>query len=88
MDRVRVSSGSPYEPVIGFSRAAVAGHHVAVAATAHFLMDIPWEVAFVLGAVLGLALLSVVTSSLILLDVSPYWQDVIKGLILLVAQSG
>jgi ribose transport system permease protein len=37
----------------------------------------------VLGAVLGLALLSVVTSSLILLDVSPYWQDVIKGLILL-----
>jgi len=39
----------------------------------------------VLGAVLGLALLSVVSSSLILLDVSPYWQDVIKGLILLVA---
>ena len=39
----------------------------------------------VLGAVLGLALLSVVTSSLILLDVSPYWQDVIKGLILLAA---
>ncbi|MNK26158.1 Ribose transport system permease protein RbsC [compost metagenome] len=37
----------------------------------------------VLGAVLGLALLSVVTSSLILLDVSPYWQDVVKGLILL-----
>ena len=34
---------------------------------------------------LGLALLSVVTSSLILLDVSPYWQDVIKGLILLAA---
>ena len=32
---------------------------------------------------LGLALLSVVTSSLILLDVSPYWQDVVKGLILL-----
>lgn len=39
----------------------------------------------VLGAVLGLALLSVVSSSLILLDVSPYWQDVIKGLILLAA---
>lgn len=39
----------------------------------------------VLGAVLGLALLSVVTSSLILLDVSPYWQDVIKGMILLAA---
>lgn len=41
----------------------------------------------VLGAVLGLALLSVVTSSLILLDVSVYWQDVIKGLILLSAVS-
>lgn len=39
------------------------------------------------GAVLGLALLSVVTSSLILLDVSVYWQDVIKGAILLVAVS-
>lgn len=39
----------------------------------------------VLGAVLGLALLSVVSSSLILLDISPYWQDVIKGLILLAA---
>jgi ribose transport system permease protein len=39
------------------------------------------------GAVLGLALLSVVTSSLILLDVSVYWQDVIKGGILLVAVS-
>jgi enamine deaminase RidA (YjgF/YER057c/UK114 family) len=34
MDRRRVASGSPYEPVIGFSRAAVAGHHVAMAATA------------------------------------------------------
>jgi ribose transport system permease protein len=33
------------------------------------------------GTVLG----AVVTSSLILLDVSPYWQDVIKGLILLAA---
>ena len=39
------------------------------------------------GAVLGLALLSVVTSSLILLDVSVYFQDVIKGGILLVAVS-
>lgn len=34
MERRRVASGSPYEPVIGFSRAAVVGHHVAVAATA------------------------------------------------------
>ncbi len=41
----------------------------------------------VLGAILGIALLSVVSSSLILLDVSPYWQDLIKGLILLVAVS-
>ena len=39
------------------------------------------------GAVLGLALLSVVTSSLILLDVSVYFQDVIKGAILLIAVS-
>lgn len=34
MQRHRISSGSPYEPVIGFSRAVVAGHHVAVAGTA------------------------------------------------------
>ena len=33
----------------------------------------------------GAFLVIVVTSSLILLDVSPYWQDVIKGLILLAA---
>lgn len=39
----------------------------------------------VLGAILGIALLSVVSSSLILLDVSVYWQDLIKGLILLAA---
>ncbi|AFK53130.1 ABC transporter permease [Tistrella mobilis] len=41
----------------------------------------------VLGAVLGVALLSLVTNSLILLDVSVYWQDMVKGLILLVAVS-
>ena len=34
MERKRISSGSPYEPVIGFSRAMVAGHHIAVAGTA------------------------------------------------------
>jgi enamine deaminase RidA (YjgF/YER057c/UK114 family) len=34
MDRRHVASGSPYEPVIGFSRAVSAGHHVAVAGTA------------------------------------------------------
>lgn len=39
----------------------------------------------VLGAILGMALLSVVSSSLILLDVSVYWQDAIRGLILLAA---
>ena len=39
MNRRKVASGSPYEPVIGFSRAAVAGHHVAVAATAPIMPD-------------------------------------------------
>jgi enamine deaminase RidA (YjgF/YER057c/UK114 family) len=34
MGRRLVSSGSPYEPVIGFSRAVADGHHVAVAGTA------------------------------------------------------
>ncbi len=41
----------------------------------------------ILGAVLGVALLSIVTSSLILINVSVYWQDLIKGLILLAAVS-
>lgn len=39
----------------------------------------------IFGAILGIALLSVVSSSLILLNVSVYWQDLIKGLILLAA---
>lgn len=39
----------------------------------------------ILGAVLGIALLSIVSSSLLLLDVSVYWQDMIRGCILLVA---
>ena len=39
----------------------------------------------VFGSILGIALLSIITSSLILLDVSVYWQDLIKGLILLFA---
>lgn len=34
MQRKRVASGSPYEPVIGFSRASVAGRHIAVSGTA------------------------------------------------------
>lgn len=39
MHRRRISSGSPYEPVIGFSRAVVAGHHVTVAGTAPIMPD-------------------------------------------------
>jgi enamine deaminase RidA (YjgF/YER057c/UK114 family) len=34
MDRRRISSGSPFEPVVGFSRALVAGRSVHVAGTA------------------------------------------------------
>jgi enamine deaminase RidA (YjgF/YER057c/UK114 family) len=37
--RQRVSSGSPYEPKIGFSRAVRAGDHVAVSATAAIWPD-------------------------------------------------
>ena len=39
MQRKRVASGSPYEPVIGFSRAVVAGNHVAVSGTAPIMPD-------------------------------------------------
>ena len=39
MDRRLISSGSPYEPVAGFSRAVVAGHHVHVAGTAPVMRD-------------------------------------------------
>lgn len=39
VDRRRVASGSPYEPVIGFSRATVAGHHVSVSGTAPIMSD-------------------------------------------------
>lgn len=41
----------------------------------------------IFGAILGIGLLSVVTSSLILLNVPVYWQDVIRGCILLSAVS-
>ena len=34
-----MASGSPYEPVIGFSRAIVAGNHVSVAGTAPIMSD-------------------------------------------------
>ncbi len=37
----------------------------------------------VLGSVLGIALLSLITSCLILLDFSAYWQDLVSGVILL-----
>ena len=39
MERMRVASGSPYEPVIGFSRAIVAGNHVSVSGTAPIMAD-------------------------------------------------
>jgi ribose transport system permease protein len=39
----------------------------------------------ILGAILGVVLLSLVSSSLALLDVSVYWQDIIRGTILLAA---
>jgi enamine deaminase RidA (YjgF/YER057c/UK114 family) len=39
MDRRRIASRSPYEPVVGFSRAVVAGHHVVVAGTAPVVPD-------------------------------------------------
>ena len=41
----------------------------------------------IFGAILGAILLSVVSSSLTLLDVSVYWQDIIRGSILLAAVS-
>ncbi len=41
----------------------------------------------ILGSVVGIALLAVITTSLILLDVSIYWQELVGGLILLLAVS-
>lgn len=41
----------------------------------------------VLGAVLGITLLQLVTSSMVLLDVNPYWQTFVIGVILLTAIS-
>jgi ribose transport system permease protein len=41
----------------------------------------------VLGSILGIALLQTITGSMVLLDVSPYWQDLIRGGILLGAVS-
>ena len=39
MERRTISSGSPYEPVAGFSRAVVVGAHVHVAGTAPVMPD-------------------------------------------------
>jgi enamine deaminase RidA (YjgF/YER057c/UK114 family) len=39
MERRRISSGSPYEPVIGFSRAVRVGEHVHVSGTAPVGLD-------------------------------------------------
>ena len=39
MHRTRIASGSPYEPVVGFSRAVVSGHHVTVAGTAPIMPE-------------------------------------------------
>ena len=39
MSRRLIASGSPFEPVIGFSRAVVEGHHVLVAGTALIMPD-------------------------------------------------
>jgi len=41
----------------------------------------------ILGAILGMALLALIQTSLNLLDVSPYWQSLVTGLILLTAVS-
>ena len=39
VERRNVSSGSPYEPIVGFSRAVRVGHHVTVAGTAPIMPD-------------------------------------------------
>ena len=39
LPRRLIASGSPFEPVIGFSRAVVEGHHVVVAGTAPIMPD-------------------------------------------------
>jgi ribose transport system permease protein len=41
----------------------------------------------IIGSVFGIALLAIITTSMILLNVSVYWQDLVSGLILLAAVS-
>ena len=41
----------------------------------------------IIGAVFGIALLAIITTSMILLNVSVYWQDLVSGIILLAAVS-
>jgi ribose transport system permease protein len=41
----------------------------------------------IIGAVFGIALLAIITTSMILLNISVYWQDLVSGLILLIAVS-
>ncbi len=41
----------------------------------------------IIGSVFGIALLAIITTSMILLNVSVYWQDLVSGIILLLAVS-
>ena len=41
----------------------------------------------IFGAVLGIALLALIQTSLNLMDVGPYWQSLVTGLVLLIAVS-
>lgn len=39
----------------------------------------------ILGIVLGANIINLVNNELVLLDVSPFWQQVVKGLVILLA---
>jgi ribose transport system permease protein len=39
----------------------------------------------ILGTVLGAVIIGVLNNGLVLMDVSPFWQQVIKGLVILLA---
>jgi ribose transport system permease protein len=41
----------------------------------------------IFGAVLGIALLALIQTSLNLMDVGPYWQSLVTGMVLLIAVS-